>query len=141
MEYKRMLKRNYFDGDYSVVPEELAKEMIAWREQHATEITAPPVWYFFGERLCQVEDRIEQGTLVDIKTVAKFVSRLLMEESPCPCDLALLGEAVDEYMLDQCEDWCWCEKNCDTRFKENDYMPCWEKYLTAKLKELQGDRE
>lgn len=64
-DYKRLTKRNYFNGDYCVVPEELSKEITKWKEQHATEMTAPPVWYHLGERLCQLETKIENGTLVD----------------------------------------------------------------------------
>ena len=36
-DYKRLTKRNYFEGDYSVVPEELSKEITRWKEQHATQ--------------------------------------------------------------------------------------------------------
>lgn len=72
-DYKRLTKRNYFEGDYSVVPEELSKEITKWKEQHATEITAPPVWYHLGERLCQLEDKIENGTLVEFPITDKDI--------------------------------------------------------------------
>lgn len=65
-DYKRLTKRNYFNGDYCVVPEELSKEITKWKEQHATEMTAPPVWYHLGERLCQLETKIENGTLIEL---------------------------------------------------------------------------
>ena len=88
------------------------------------------------ERLAELEDKLEDGTLVDIKTVAKFVQGL-MDKDSCPCDYMLFGEEVNEYMIDKCDDWCWCEKNCGKLFITKNYTPCWEMYLKAKLIELQ----
>lgn len=72
-DYKRLTKRNYFEGDYCVVPEELSKEIKKWKEQHATEMTAPPVWYHLGERLCQLEDKIDKGSLIEMPRIVRRV--------------------------------------------------------------------
>jgi hypothetical protein len=129
-DYNRMTKRNYFEGDYSVVPEELSKEITKWKEQHATEITAPPVWYHLGERLCQLEDKIENGTMVEIKTIAKILNNTF----GCPCDYGLDVYAVSHY-----DDWC--KKSCGGVCDADNYTACWETYLTTKLRELKGERE
>ena len=70
-----------------------------------------------------------QITLVDISTIAKFLN----EWFDCPCDFTLNEEDVGLYMFEKYGDWC--EKNCGKMLEDS--SPCWEKYLKAKLKELQ----
>lgn len=79
--------------------------------------------------LYELENKIEKGTLIDIKTI----SGLLNEWFECPCNFTLNEEDVALYMFEKYGDWC--DKNCDKMLE--DYSPCWEMYLKAKLKELQ----
>ena len=64
-DYKRLTKRND-EGTFCIVAEEIAKEMAVWQEQHATGELAPLPLYHLGTRLCQLEDKIENGTLVEL---------------------------------------------------------------------------
>lgn len=63
-DYKRLTKRND-EGTFCIVAEEIAKEMAVWQEQHATGELAPLPLYHLGTRLCQLEDKIENGTLIE----------------------------------------------------------------------------
>lgn len=82
------------------------------------------------QQVKEYQDKIEQGTLIDIKTISK----LLNEWFECPCNFTLNEEDVASYMFEKYGDWC--DKNCDKMLE--DYSPCWEMYLKAKLKELQN---
>ena len=78
--------------------------------------------------------KIENGTLVELNTIAKLFNRLW----ECPCDYIFDNKDVNEFICENVEE-DWCEKNCSTDW--NDYSKCWEVYLKAKLKELQGKHE
>ena len=67
-DYKRLTKRND-EGTYCIVAEEIAKEMAIWQEQHETGELAPLPLYHLGTRLCQLEDKIENGTLVELPRI------------------------------------------------------------------------
>ena len=79
-------------------------------------------------RLAELEDKIENGTLVEIGEVAKLFNRIW----ECPCDFVLDNEDVCDIIREKVEE-DWCDKNCDTE----DFSKCWEVYLKPKLKELQ----
>lgn len=64
-DYKRLTKRSD-EGTYCIVAEEIAKEMAVWQEQHATGELAPLPLYHLGTRLCRLEDKIENGTLIEL---------------------------------------------------------------------------
>lgn len=128
MDYERITKGQDFDGNVLINANVLAKEIKRWQEQHATETTTPPIWYHLSKRLCDFEDKMEQGTLVEIKTIAKILNNTF----GCPCDYGL-----DEYAVSQYNDWC--EKSCGGVCDADDYTACWETYLTTKLRELKGE--
>lgn len=73
------------------------------------------------------EDKLKNGTLIDIETVAKLMVEMFDD---CPCNY----NDIDEYMCEHCGDWC--DKSCVSVSATGDYTPCWVKYLTAKLEEL-----
>ena len=80
--------------------------------------------------LYELEDQIEQGELVSIKSVAKLLNNWF----DSPCVYSLNNEFVAEYMFEKYGDWC--EDNCG---KETVDSPiCWEMFLNAKLAELRG---
>lgn len=84
--------------------------------------------------LCDCQDlvtKIEQGELVSVKAVAK----LLNNTFECPCGYIFKDEDVAEFMFKHYEGWC--EENCAKNTEDN--TPCWEMYLKAKLKELNGE--
>lgn len=78
-------------------------------------------------RLAELEDKIENHTLIDIETVAKLMVAIMDD---CLCNF----HDIAEYMYEHCGDWC--DKSCDSVSATGDYTPCWVKYLTAKLEEL-----
>ena len=84
------------------------------------------------DRLAELEDKIENGTLIDIETVAKLMVEMFDD---CPCNY----NDIDEYMYEHCGDWC--DKSCDSVYATGDYTPCWVKYLTAKLNELKREQQ
>ena len=82
------------------------------------------------QRLGELEDKIEQGLLVDIKSVSKILNEMF----DTPCGYSFDGQSVDRYMFDKCEGWC--NENCIENIEDN--TPCWEMFLKAKLVELRG---
>ena len=78
-------------------------------------------------RLAELEDKMENDTLVDIETVAKLMVEIMDD---CLCNF----HDIAEYMYEHCGDWC--DKSCDSVSATGDFTPCWVKYLTAKLYEL-----
>ena len=81
-------------------------------------------------RLCKLEDKIEDGTLVEIAEIAKFFNKLW----ECPGDYIFDDKDVCDLIRENTEE-DWCEKSCYTE----DFSKCWEVYLRAKLKELQNE--
>lgn len=77
------------------------------------------------DKFADLEDKIENGTLVEIKTIAKIMNNTF----GCPCEYGL-----DVYAFSQYDDWC--EKSCGGVCDADDYTACWETYLTTKLREL-----
>ena len=84
------------------------------------------------KRLWELENKIEQGTLVEISEVAKLFNKLW----ECPCDYIFDDQDVNELICKNVEE-DWCEKNCPTEWY--DYTKCWEQYIKVKLKELKGE--
>ena len=88
----------------------------------------------YGSKLGQNLDKHRQyldkahkeKELVSLKSVATFLNEFL----ECPCKFTFNDKDVALYMGEHYEGWC--EENCA---KHNDYTPCWEMYLKAKLKE------
>ena len=80
-------------------------------------------------KLCAIEDKIEQGLMIDIKDMSKLFEKIF----GAPCDYGMDGEEVIDVILEN-TDYNWCERNCNTE----DYALCWEQYIKAKLKELQN---
>jgi len=78
-------------------------------------------------KLWNLENKFEQGTLVDIQDIAKLFDKLFGS----PCDYGMDGEEVIDVILAN-TDGNWCERNC----VPNEYTLCWEEYIKAKLKEL-----
>ena len=84
------------------------------------------------ERLAELEDKIEQGELVSVKEVAKFLDFMCNDY---PCNYIFDTLEVSEYMVEKYGDWC--EENCSKHGQ--DCTPCWEMFLKAKLKEIQNE--
>lgn len=81
------------------------------------------------DRLAELEDKIEQNELLSIEDIAKLWDKLW----GAPCEYEICGEnAID--VIWKHTDYNWCERKCGTV----DSALCWEEYLKAKLKELQG---
>lgn len=80
-------------------------------------------------RLAELEDKIEQGELISVKTIAKFIEMAFASEPPCYYGIDG-DDCVDVIETNTKE---WCETHCNT----DSYTECWEQYLKAKLKELQ----
>lgn len=113
MEYKRLTTKDE-EGNWTI-----------WEDDYSHPFEALQVAI---ERLAELEDKIERGELISVKTIAKLMERIL----DAPCNYELDGQDVVEYMCDNLGNWC--EENC----KNRDYEMCWVMYLKAKLKELQN---
>lgn len=87
-------------------------------------------WGKVSQRLSDLETQIENGTLVDIETVAKLMVKIMDD---CPCNFDNIAEYMCEHYYD------WCEKLCVSACETGDFTHCWVKYLTAKLAELKGN--
>lgn len=68
MDYKRLTTRND-DGTWGVNYFELANEVVKWQEQHATQYLSTDLTNILGEKLADLEDKIENGTLVFKKEI------------------------------------------------------------------------
>ena len=77
-----------------------------------------------------MEDKIENGTIIEIGEVARLFNKLW----ECPGDYIIDDKDVCELIRENTEE-DWCEKNCYTE----DYSKCWEQYIKAKLRELKGE--
>lgn len=80
-DYKRLTIRND-DGTWGVNYLELANKVAKWQEQHATQYLSTDLTNILGEKLAELEDKIENGTLVE-------------------CDVSLLGTqiwTIDKYI-------------------------------------------
>lgn len=64
-DYKRLTIRND-DGTWGVNYLELANEVAKWQEQHATQCLSTDLTNILGEKLADFEDKIENGTLVEL---------------------------------------------------------------------------
>ena len=147
-DYKRFTIRND-DGTWSVNYLELADEVAKWQEQHATQYLSTDLTNILGEKLAELEDKIENGTL-------KFM----------PCKVGdTVYRVVNDKRVKRPQEfkvtgfWCSTYKNCgeihlahyiDNRFIGSITVPFSEfnkmLFLTkpeaeAKLGELQGEKQ
>lgn len=120
-EYNRITKKDEQYGNY--VQNEIGTVAISgYGKIHGTVI----------DYLAELEDKIENGTLIELNAVAKLFNRLW----ECPCDYIFDNKDVNEFICENVEE-DWCEKNCPINW--SDYSKCWEVYLKAKLKELENE--
>lgn len=64
-DYKRLTTRND-DGTWGVNYFELANEVVKWQEEHATQYLSTDLTNILGEKLTDLEDKIENGTLIEL---------------------------------------------------------------------------
>ena len=115
MKYKRLTTKDE-EGNWQV-----------WEDDYSHPFEALQVAI---DRLAELEDKIEKGDLVSIKSVSKFIEMAFASEPPCSYEID------GDYCIDVIETNTkeWCETHCDVK---DVYTECWEQYLRAKLKELQ----
>lgn len=76
------------------------------------------------DRLAGFEDMIENIELVSVDSIATILEDIF--DNPCN------DELIDEYMNEECNDWCDPSVKCDTKQS----CKCWKKYLQTRLKEI-----
>lgn len=54
------------------------------------------------------------------------ICKYIGDAMECPCNYGFNGISVDEFMLENNEEWC--DVNC-SMFTHKDYAPCWKRFF------------